>query len=65
MINYYFFQFIKKKRIGPDGPVRPPGVNGGTDSVFLNLDHIESDHMDRAGPWTARIWTGSDRLQIS
>jgi hypothetical protein len=55
MINYYFFQFIKKK-FGPDrGPsrpvgVRPPGTNGGTGSVFSNLDQLRPDRVDRAGP---------------
>jgi hypothetical protein len=57
MINYYFSQFIKKK-FGPDrGPsrfarVRPPWANGGTDSVFSNLDLLGSTRVDRAEPWT-------------
>jgi hypothetical protein len=55
MINYYFFQFIKKK-FGPDRTVdRPVGVqlpeaNGGTGSVFSNLDRLRPDRVDRAGP---------------
>jgi hypothetical protein len=59
MINYYFFQFIKKNRTGPDRarPVpsrgfRPLGANGGTGSDFSNLDRIRPTRVDRAGPWT-------------
>jgi hypothetical protein len=66
MINYYFFQFIKKN--GPDrtGPwtvpsclvgVRPLGANGGTGSIFSNLNRLGPAHMNRAGrgPWTAQV----------
>jgi hypothetical protein len=62
MINYYFFQFIKKKkcvRTGPwtvpsrGGPA-PPGANSGTCSVFSNLDGLGPARVDRAGPWTVR-----------
>jgi hypothetical protein len=43
--------------------VRPPGANGGTDSIFSNLDRVGPVRMDRAGswtvdrfgPWTARV----------
>jgi hypothetical protein len=45
--------------------VRPPGANGGTDLVFSNLDRLGPDRVDRAGPWTVRIWTGPARLQYS
>jgi hypothetical protein len=74
MINYNFFQFIKKK-FGPDRTVdrpvgvRPPGANGGTGSGFSNLDRLGPDRadragpwtVDRAGPWTVRVWTGPTR----
>jgi hypothetical protein len=43
--------------------VRPPDANGGTSSVFLNLDRLESNCVDRAGPLTVRVWTGPVRLQ--
>jgi hypothetical protein len=54
--------------------VRPPGANGGTGSVFSNLDRLGPDHLDRAGPWTVRDRgpsgfgpdrSGPDRLQYS
>jgi hypothetical protein len=67
MINYNFFQFIKKK-FGPDRPVgvRPPRANGGTGSGFSNLDRLGPDRADRAGPWTVRdrgpSGFGPDRL---
>jgi hypothetical protein len=32
--------------------VRPPGANGGTGSVFSNLDRLGPARVDRAGPWT-------------
>jgi hypothetical protein len=32
--------------------VRPPRANGGTGSVFLNLDRLGPNHVDRAGPCT-------------
>jgi hypothetical protein len=65
MINYYFFQFIKKNfepdRTGPwtvsSRPVgvRTPGANSGTGSIFSNLDRLGLDRVDRAGPWTVRV----------
>jgi hypothetical protein len=78
MINYYFSQFIKKtdwtgpNRARPMG-VRPPGANGGTGSVFSNLDRLGPAHVDRVGPWTVnrarpwtvRVWTEPDRFQIT
>jgi hypothetical protein len=51
MINYYFFQFIKKNRtvsvLSHGGPA--PGGDG-TDLVFSNLNRLEPARMDRAGP---------------
>jgi hypothetical protein len=75
MINYYFFQFIKKKiRTGPwtvtSRPVgvRPPGANCGTGLVFSNLDRLGPNRVDRR-PWTVRDCGlsrfGPDRLQYS
>jgi hypothetical protein len=63
MINYYFYHFIKKIRLDRALPVgvRPPGANGGTDSVFSNLNRLESARVDRAGPWIVRVWTGPDQ----
>jgi hypothetical protein len=43
--------------------VRPPGANGGTSLIFLSLDRLGPSRVDRAGPWTARVWTDPDRLQ--
>jgi hypothetical protein len=68
MINYYFFQFIKKNsdQTGPwtvpSRPVgvRPPGANGGTSSVFSNLDRLGSDRVDR-GPFGTVNRPGLDR----
>jgi hypothetical protein len=74
MINYYFFQFIKKN-FGPDRGssrpvgVRPPGANGGTGSVFSNFNRLGPNRMDRGPcgsvdrPGLDR--TGPDRLQYS
>jgi hypothetical protein len=54
--------------------VRPPGANGGTGSVFSNLDRFGPDRVDCAGPWTVRDRgpsgfgpdrPGPDRLQYS
>jgi hypothetical protein len=79
------FSIYKKKildrtgpRTGPDRPVgvRPPGANGGTGSVFSNLDRLGPDRLDRLdrGPWTVRDRgpsgfepdrPGPDRLQYS
>jgi hypothetical protein len=56
MINYYFFQFIKKN--GPDRTVDrsvgvwSPKANGETDSIFSNMDRLEPTYVDRSGPWT-------------
>jgi hypothetical protein len=66
MINYYFFQFIKKnsdRTVNRLVGVRTPGANNGTGSVFSNLDRLGSGRVDRARPWTVRVWTGPDRLQ--
>jgi hypothetical protein len=73
MINYYFSQFIKKK-FGSDQTVDRPvpwgsglrGANGGTSSIFSNLDRLKSDRVDRAGPWTIRFEPDrSSKLQNS
>jgi hypothetical protein len=52
MINYYFFNSLKKTdwvvdRTIPSCRVRPPEVNG--------LDRLRPAHVNRAGPWTVRI----------
>jgi hypothetical protein len=52
MINYYFFNLLKKTDRIVDRPVgvRLPEANGGTSSVFLNLNRLRPINVDRVGP---------------
>jgi hypothetical protein len=66
MINYYFFQFIKKDRT-VDRPVRvrPPRANDETGSIFSNLDRLGPDRVDRRPSGFGPDRPGTDRLQYS
>jgi hypothetical protein len=54
-------------RTGPCRPigVRPPGGNGGTDSIFSSLDRLGPSRLDRAGPWTRPARTVCKTLDTS